>query len=164
MQASPEPVVSKLGDERALRVHILASIAGGYVHDVKGMLDFIQHTFLYHQRQNANLLSLISEIFEFLHKEQFIEKSGYRFFATTLGSLTSRLYIDPVTGITLRDGLNALAKKGTFSAVGALHLIVCCPDGPALSTGKKDTEDLEHFATRFREEFIFTPRELGGPG
>ena len=107
----PEPVVSKLGDERALRVHILASIAGGYVHDVKGMLDFIQHTFLYHQRQNANLLSLISEIFEFLHKEQFIEKSGYRFFATTLGSLTSRLYIDPVTGITLRDGLNALAKK-----------------------------------------------------
>ena len=157
VQATPEPVVSKLGDERALRVHILASIAGGYVHDVKGMLDFIQHTFLYHQRQNANLLSLISEIFEFLHKEQFIEKSGYRFFATTLGSLTSRLYIDPVTGITLRDGLNALAKKETFSAVGALHLIVCCPDGPALSTGKKDTEDLEHFATRFREEFIFTP-------
>ncbi|MBI5023513.1 MAG: DEAD/DEAH box helicase [Candidatus Omnitrophica bacterium] len=157
VQASPEPVVSKLGDERALRVHILASIAGGYVHDVKGMLDFIQHTFLYHQRQNANLLSLISEIFEFLHKEQFIEKSGYRFFATTLGNLTSRLYIDPVTSITLRDGLNALAKKGTFSAVGALHLIVCCPDGPALSTGKKDTEDLEHFATRFREEFIFTP-------
>lgn len=157
VRASPEPVVSKLGDERALRVHILASIAGGYVHDVKGMLDFIQHTFLYHQRQNANLLSLISEIFEFLHKEQFIEKSGYRFFATALGSLTSRLYIDPVTSITLRDGLNALAKKETFPAVGALHLIVCCPDGPALSTGKKDTEDLEHFATRFREEFIFTP-------
>lgn len=157
VQASPEPVVSKLGAERALRVHILASIAGGYVHDVKGMLDFIQHTFLYHQRQNANLLSLISEIFEFLHKEQFIEKSGYRFFATALGSLTSRLYIDPVTSITLRDGLSALAKKGTFSAVGALHLIVCCPDGPALSTGKKDTEDLEHFAARFREEFIFTP-------
>ena len=165
VQASPEPIVSKLGDEQALRIHILASIAGGYVHDVKGMLDFIQHTFLYHRRQNANLLSLISEIFEFLHKEQFIEKSssaalttgGYRFFATPLGSLTSRLYIDPLTSITLRDGLNALAKKGTFSTVGALHLIVCCPDGPALSTGKKDLEDLEDFATRFREEFIFTP-------
>ncbi len=165
VQASPEPVISKLGDEQTLRIHILASIAGGYVHDVKGMLDFIQHTFLYHQRQNANLLSLISEIFEFLHKEQFIEKSsstalttgGYRFFATTLGSLTSRLYIDPVTAITLRDGLNAAAKKGTFSSVSGLHLITCCPDGPALSTGKKDTEDLESFAVRFREEFIFTP-------
>ena len=161
VQASPEPVVSRLGDERALRVHILASIAGGYVHDVKGMLDFIQHTFLYHQRQNLNLLDLIGEIFDFLHKEQFIEKSGYRFFATPLGSLTSRLYLDPVSCITLRDGLNALAKKETFSTVGALHLIVCCPDGPALSTGKKDTEDLEHFATRFREEFIFTPENRG---
>ena len=157
VQASPEPVISKLGDEQALRIHILASIAGGYVHDVKGMLDFIQHTFLYHQRRNANLLSLISEIFEFLHKEQFIEKSGYRFFATALGSLTSRLYIDPVTAITLRDGLNAIAKRETFSAVGALHLITCCPDGPALNTGKKDTEDLEKFAAQFREEFILTP-------
>jgi len=157
VQASPEPVISKLGNEQALRIHILASIAGGYVHDVKGMLDFIQHTFFYHQRQNANVLSLISEIFEFLHKEQFIEKSGYRFFATTLGSLTSRLYIDPLTAITLRDGLNAAAKKGTFSAVGGLHLITCCPDGPALNTGKKDTEELENFAARFREEFIFTP-------
>jgi len=165
VQASPEPVMSKLGDEQALRIHILASIAGGYVHDVKGMLDFIQHTFLYHQRQNANLLSLISEIFEFLHKELFIEKNsptalttgGYRFFATALGSLTSRLYIDPVTAITLRDGLNTVAKKGTFSAAGGLHLITCCPDGPALNTGKKDTEELESFATRFREEFIFTP-------
>lgn len=155
--ASPEPVISKLGNEQALRIHILASIAGGYVHDVKGMLDFIQHTFLFHQRQNANLLSLISEIFEFLHKEQFIEKSGYRFFATTLGSLTSRLYIDPLTAITLREGLNAAAKKGTLSAVGTLHLITCCPDGPALNTGKKDTEELESFATRFREEFILTP-------
>ncbi len=157
VQASPEPVISKLGNEQALRIHILASIAGGYVHDVKGMLDFIQHTFFYHQRQNANVLSLISEIFEFLHKEQFIEKSGSRFFATTLGSLTSRLYIDPLTAITLRDGLNAAAKKGTFSAVGGLHLITCCPDGPALNTGKKDTEELENFAARFREEFIFTP-------
>ncbi len=157
VQASPEPVISKLGNEQALRIHILASIAGGYVHDVKGMIDFIQHTFLFHQRQNANLLSLISEIFEFLHKEQFIEKSGYRFFATTLGSLTSRLYIDPLTAITLRDGLNAMAKKGTFSAVGGLHLITCCPDGPALNTGKKDTEELENFTARWREEFIFTP-------
>ncbi|MBI5150815.1 MAG: DEAD/DEAH box helicase [Candidatus Omnitrophica bacterium] len=165
VQASPEPVMSKLGDEQALRIHILASIAGGYVHDVKGMLDFIQHTFLYHQKLTPNLLGLIGEIFDFLHKEQFIEKSsstalttgGYRFFATTLGSLTSRLYIDPVTAITLRDGLNAVAQKGTFSAVGGLHLITCCLDGPALNTGKKDTEDLERFATRFREEFIFTP-------
>ena len=158
VHASPEPIISKLGNEKALRIHVLASIAGGYVHDVKSMLDFIQHTFLYHQKLTPNLLGLIGEIFDFLHKEQFIEKSGYRFFATPLGSLTSRLYIDPASAITLRSGLNAVQKKGTFSAVGILHLVTCCPDGPALSTGKKDTEDLENFASRNREEFILTPQ------
>lgn len=162
IQASPEPVVSKLGEETALRIHVLASIAGGYVHDVKGMLDFIQHTFLYHQRRFSNFLSLISDIFEFLHKEQFIEKSGYRFFATPLGSLTSRLYIDPLTSITLRDGLNAVQKKGVLTTVGALHMIICCPDAPALSTGKKDAEGLENFAAKFRDNFIFTPENWPG--
>ncbi|MCA9409424.1 MAG: DEAD/DEAH box helicase, partial [Candidatus Omnitrophica bacterium] len=100
--AEPEPVISKLSDEAALRIHILASIAGGYVYDVKGMLEFIAHTFLHYQKQHMDLLSLISEIFDFLHREQFIEKSGFRFFTTPLGSLTSRLYIDPLTSIILR--------------------------------------------------------------
>ncbi len=155
--ASPEPVTSKLGSEMALRIHILASIAGGYVHDVKSMLDFIQHTFLYYQRQTLNLLDLISTIFDFLHREQFIEKSGYRFFATPLGSLTSRLYLDPVSAITLRYGLNTIKDKEAFSPVGVLHLVSSCPNGVSLATGKKDVEVLENFASQFKEEFILTP-------
>src|SRR5690606_2698242 len=38
--AEPDPVISKLGNESVLRIHILSSIAAGYVHDVNGMLDF----------------------------------------------------------------------------------------------------------------------------
>lgn len=154
--ARPEPVLSKLGSESALRIHILSSIAGGYVHDINSMLDFIKHTFFYHQRRSANLLDLIGGIFDFLHNEKFIEKSGYRFFATPFGSLTSRLYIDPVTSITLRAGLNALRQKANFSPLGMLHLISCCPDGPALSTGKSDLEDLETFAAHWRDAFVLT--------
>ncbi len=155
--ADPEPVTSKLGSEGALRIHILSSIAGGYVHDVKSMFEFIQHTFLYHQEKNPDLLDSINGIFDFLQQEKFIEKSGYRFFATPIGSLTSRLYIDPISAITLRHGLNALQKKETFSAASVLHLIHCCPDAPSLNTGKKDMESLEEFATRSRDEFILTP-------
>ncbi len=155
--ADPEPVTSKLGNESALRIHILSSIAGGYVHDVKSMFDFIQHTFLYHQEKSPDMLDSINGVFDFLQQEKFIEKSGYRFFATPLGSLTSRLYIDPISAITLRHGLNALQKKETFSAASALHLIHCCPDAPSLNTGKKDMEGLEEFATRSRDEFILTP-------
>ncbi len=157
IHAAPEPITSKLANESVLRIHVLSSIASGYIHDVKGMFDFIQHTFLYHQKQTPNLLDLIGRIFEFLHEEKFIEKSGYRFFATAMGNLTSRLYIDPISSITLRNGLNTLHQKKTFAPIGALHLICCCPDGPALNVGKKDMEDLENFVSQRREELILTP-------
>ncbi|HBR14812.1 MAG TPA: extensin [Candidatus Omnitrophica bacterium] len=161
IHAQPEPVTSKLGDEAALRAHILASIAGGYVHDVQGMFDFITHTFLHHQKLVLNLLDLIGNIFEFLHREGFIEKSGYRFFATPFGSLTSRLYIDPVSSITLRDGLHLITADKPFSPIGTLHLICCCPDGPALNVGKKDMEGLEAFASHTREDLLLTPENCG---
>lgn len=156
--AGPEPVISKLSNEASLRIHILASIAGGYIHDINGMLDFIQHTFLYHQKIEPNLLEVISDIFEFLRREEFIEKSsGYRFFATPLGALTSRLYIDPLSAIMLRDGLKLIDERKPYSPVGVLHLVTCCPDGPALNAGKKDREDAEVFASHFSGELLLTP-------
>ncbi len=157
IRASPEPIMSKLADESALRVHILASIAGGYIYDVKGMLEFISHTFLYHQGQESNILDLITQIFEFLHREKFIEKSGYHFFPTTLGSLTSRLYIDPMTAITIRDGLKKIPPDKIFPVIGMLHLMCSCPDNPLLNVGKKDLEDLERFASQHSDELILNP-------
>lgn len=161
IHASPEPISSKLGNESALRSHVLSSIAGGYVHDVESMFDFISHTFLYHQKQSPNLLDLIDSIFEFLHKEGFVEKSGFRFFATTFGSLTSRLYIDPLTSITLRDGLKKIDSTKT-SPIGLLHLMACCPDSELLNVGKSDYEELETFASHFRNDFILTPDNWEG--
>lgn len=157
IQADPEPVISKLDNERSLRMHVLSSIAGGYVHDVESMFDFIGHTFLYHQRVSDNILSLIAEIFEFLNKEKFIEKSGTRFFATPLGNLTSRLYIDPVTSITIRNGLNAVARGAPLTPIGVMHLLCLCPDNPVMNVGKNDGEDLEKFVNHYQDDFIFTP-------
>ena len=157
IQADPEPVMSKLDNESALRIHILASIVGGYVHDVNSMFEFLSHTFLYHQRRGTNLLNTIGHIFEFLQKEKFIEKSGYRFFATTFGALTSQLYIDPLTSMRLRDGIHATESKKSFSAIGFLHLLICCPDAPVLNVGKNDLENLQAFVEQFRNDFILTP-------
>lgn len=157
IRAAPEPIISKLANESVLRIHILASIAGGYVHDVKGMLEFISHTFFYHQRQESNILNLITNIFEFLHKEKFIEKSGYHFFPTTLGSLTSRLYIDPMTTITIRDGLKRMPPDKPFPTIGLLHLMCSCPDNPLLNVSKKDMDDLERFTSEHSDELILNP-------
>ncbi len=158
IEASAEPVTSKLANESALRIHILSSVAGGYVHDINGMFDFISHTFLHHQKLEPNLLETITDIFEFLHREKFIEKAGYRFFATPLGALTSRLYIDPFTSIFIREGLNQIPDQKPYSEIGIIHLLTCTPDSPLLKgLGKNLVEELENFSTRHHDQFLLTP-------
>ena len=164
INAKPEAVISKLGNESALRMHILAAIAGGYVHDVNEMFEFISHTFLAHQRRADNLIELISQIFDFLCKEEFIEKSGFRYFATPFGQCISRLYIDPTSGIILRKGLKKVEGGRSLSSVGLLHLICCCPDAALLNLTKEGYEDLEAFASEHSDELITTPEEFPSLG
>jgi len=159
--AKPEPIVSKLDRESVLRIHVLSSVAGGYVHDVKDMFDFMSHTFLAHQKKTSSLLELISQIFDFLLKEGFIEQSGFRFSATNFGQCTSRLYIDPITSIIIRNGLKKISGDHPLPHIGVLHLLCCCPDSPRLNVGKSDYEEIEAFALNFKEEFILTPDNSG---
>ncbi|MDP2653919.1 MAG: DEAD/DEAH box helicase [Candidatus Omnitrophota bacterium] len=160
VKASPEPVISKLGDESALRIHILSSVAGGYVHDINDTFDFLSHTFLAHQKLLPNPIEIIGRIFDFLLREGFVEKNGFRFFATPFGQCASRLYVEPWTAITLRDGLKKIAAGKSFSHIGLLHLACCCPDAPLLSVGKQDFENLEAFAAKCQDELVFAQGEI----
>jgi helicase len=160
IKASPEPIYSKLGNQAALRFHILASIASGYVHDMNDTFKFLSHTFLSHQRLIPNLLDTIGDVFEFLTQEGFIEKNGFRFHATAFGQCTSRLYIDPVSSIVLRDGLKKIEQGKSFSSIGILHMLACCPDNPLLKPGKSDTSDIEFFMNTYQDELFMTTKEL----
>lgn len=161
IEAGPEPVISKLGSEQALRIHVLASLAAGHVHDVKEMFEFISHTFLAHQKLTTNLIELISQIFEFLERHELIEKSGFRYFATPFGQCVSRLYIDPITGIMLRQGLKKANESGAFLPVGILHLISCCPDMERIkSITKSDYPELETFHAACADELIVNGRDF----
>ncbi|MEI6437549.1 MAG: DEAD/DEAH box helicase [Candidatus Omnitrophota bacterium] len=154
--AGPEPVESKLADESELRKHILASIAAGYVNDVNSTFEFLDKTFLAYQHKNLDLISLVGNVFDFLHKEQFIDKSGFRYFATPFGSRTSRLYIDPISALIIKKGLAKAAAGKSFSGIGLLHLIACTPDSEMLSVGKKGQDELEDFILKVEDELIVT--------
>jgi helicase len=158
--SKPEPVTSKLGSEAALRIHILSSIAAGYVHDINSMFDFLNHTFLSYQKQGVNLVSLVGDIFEYLHKNGFIDKSGFKYFTTPFGNTTSRLYIDPMTSLILREGLTKIHEGKSFSTYGLLHMLTCCPDSEMLNVGKSDYEELESLAHKIEDELIVTPNDL----
>ena len=160
INAGPEPVTSRLGSDSALRMHILASIAGGYVHDINDTFDFISHTFLAHQKRTLNLIEMIGNIFDFLQEEDFIEKRGFRFFATPFGQYTSRLYIDPASSIIIRDGLHKIAKGKSFSYLGLLHLTCCCPDSPLLKNWKSQWEEIDAFAYNCQDEIILQDEDF----
>jgi len=155
IHAQPEPITSKLGTESALRTHILASIASGYVYDVKGILDFLSHTFLAYQKRTEYLIQLIAKIFDFLEREEMITKHGFKFRATAFGSCISRLYIDPLSGVTLRDGLRYIKKhKITATPLGFIHLIACCPDTETMNINQRDYEPLKLFTDSHEDELI----------
>jgi len=158
--ARPEPVTSKLGSESALRIHILSSIAAGYVHDINSMFDFLNHTFLSYQRQGVNLVGLVGEIFDYLHQNGFIDKSGFKYFTTPFGNITSRLYIDPMTSLILRNGLAKLHGGKSFSTYGLLHMLTCCPDSEVLNVGKSDYDEIESLSQKLEDELIVSPDDL----
>lgn len=158
--SKPEPVTSKLGTESALRIHILSSIAAGYVHDINSMFEFLNHTFLSYQRQGANLVGLVGDIFDYLHKNGFIDKSGFKYFTTPFGNITSRLYIDPMTSLILRKGLTKIHEGKSFSTYGLLHMLTCCPDSEMLNMGKSDYEEIESLESKIEDELIITPNDL----
>ena len=158
--SKPEPVTSKLGSESALRIHILSSIAAGYVHDITSMFDFLNHTFLSYQKQGVNMVGLVGDIFDYLHKNGFIDKSGFKYFTTPFGNTTSRLYIDPMTSLILREGLTKIHEGKSFSTYGLLHMLTCCPDSELLNVGKSDYEELENLANKLEDELIITPNDL----
>ncbi len=162
--ASPEPVESKLADEGELRKHILASIAAGYVNDVNSTFEFLDKTFLAYQHKNIDLISLVGTVFDFLHKEQFIDKSGFRYFATPFGNRTSRLYIDPISALVIKKGLAKAAAGKSFSGIGLLHLIASTPDSEMLSVGKKGQEELEDFIMKVEDELIVNRDEVAELG
>jgi helicase len=153
IRGKPERITSKLASEPALRSHVLASIAAGYVTSLKGMLDFIGHTFFAYQYGAERVSSIIERVLDFLKQEDMINQRGERLVATPFGERISMLYIDPVSAVVLRDGLKK-AAGGIPTELGFLHLICHTPDMELLYLRRRDYEDLELFAIDHAGEFL----------
>ena len=149
IKAPPEHIVSKLGTEPALRSHVLACVAAGYAQDESSLQDFFSQTFFAHQRGVKQVLPVVERILAFLEREEMVRRVGERFVATEFGQLVSTLYIDPLSGVRLRDGLkNVTATPSDFSL---LHMICHTPDMPLL--GLRRMEELETMLAG--QEFLF---------
>ncbi len=151
--SEPERIWSKLGVERVLRSHVLATIAADFAHTEQGLYEFFGKTFYAYQYDPQAIRGIITKILKFLYQEKMIDVSAENVYATKFGRRVSELYIDPVSAVVIRDGLLSRAPK--LTDISFLHMIAHTPDMfPRLRPYSREIDNLTLFVDEHREEFI----------
>ncbi len=204
-----ESIQSKLGVEGALRVHILASIAAGFVTGLDSLEKFIDSTLYAHQSDKYFLKEQISSTIDFLLVSGFlkymdengdfkseklslyeckapnvfsgsfkdgwneppmfenalsltesvcngIETGAIRFYPTEFGLRTSRLYVDPMSALNLRNALMVLESDPhrKISALGVLHILCTCPDMNPLYLRRAESLTFTELYNNRKDDFL----------
>jgi helicase len=138
IEAEPEPVTSKLGAEPALRMHVLATIAGGFANTESGVFRFLDSTFYAHQGEAWLIKEQTRQVLRFLIENGFLTRDGDGLSPTLFGKRTSDLYIDPLSALTLRKALERAKQRAEPSTFAFLHALCATVDLGSLFLCTKD--------------------------
>ncbi len=122
----PEPVTSKLAGDAALRIHALATVAGGYAQSEGDLATFFSHTFWSQTTQDWIIRDRLEDVVWFLEENGFLERDGGMLRATLFGQRTSDLYIDPMSALRIRMALET--SRSEPSPFGLLEVVTGCPE------------------------------------
>ncbi len=120
-----ENVTSALTNLRSLRIHLLASIASGYVGSKRELDEFFSKTLAFNSPTFLISRTGIHRVIDELISMKMLESNGSEYRPTVLGIAVSKLYIDPLTAkiiIKCLDGVDGV--KDLYY----LHLISITPD------------------------------------
>jgi helicase len=142
VNGTPEPILSKLTDDRALRMHVLSLVSTSPGIKKDEITDFFVETLAGSQIRKPTIKFKIQITLDYLELEDMIKEKGYRFVATEFGKKTSMLYIDPLTAVSFRKAIQKTSKRENHT-FGFLHLITNCEDFfPKFSLRNKDYETI----------------------
>ncbi len=158
--ADSPKIWSKLGSENALRTHILSTIVTGFARSKDELLEFMSATFYSTQQEPWSLKAIIDKIIAFLvEKKMIVEKEGL--FATRLGELVSRLYIDPLSASMILEGMEKIEEKSIqYTELTLLHLVCRTPDMRQLYLRSNDYEWLSDLVMEHHSEFAQIPQKF----
>jgi helicase len=141
-----------------MRSHVLATIAADFAHTENGIYDFFGKTFYACQYDVDAIKSLVAKILKYLYDEEMIEVFGQDINATKFGKRVSELYVDPVTGVIIRDAIKR--KPESLTDVSLLHMISHTPDmGPVLRPYSSEMDQVVLFMEEHRQELLIAPPE-----
>ncbi|MDF2426113.1 MAG: DEAD/DEAH box helicase [Nitrosopumilus sp.] len=140
INGEPEPIISKITDDKSLRTHILSVIVTHPGIKKEDILEFFLQTLGGLQTRKPTIKFAIDISLRFLSSKFLIIKKGERYAATEFGKKTSMLYIDPLTATYFRDSIENVSQKRKHT-FGFLHLITNCEEFfPKFSLRQKDYE------------------------
>ncbi len=154
--AKTEKIWSRLAVEKIIRTHVLSTIASGFADTEQGIYEFFGKTFYSYQFDVKAIKSVINKILRFLHDEEMILVAGNHILATKFGKRISELYIDPLSGVIIRDALQS--KPPILTEFSLLHLVSHTPDmGPIMRPYQREMEKLAIQTEDHQQELFTTP-------
>jgi ATP-dependent DNA helicase len=154
IDAPPEDVHSQCGSARAICSHVLSLVTTGFASGEGQILGFLDRTFYVHENRNRHgLEKVVERALSFLEKSEMVVRLGDEVSATELGTLVSRLYLDPRSAEAITACLAGVEK---FSPVGLLHLLCSTPDMPTFYLRQADLPRLEKFLFE-HEDAVWLP-------
>lgn len=138
-------------DDASLCAHILSLIATGFAHDQEALSSFMERTFTFSASQNPFAPRLVADAIRFLTTAGMVEERENTLSATRLGSLVSRLYLNPCTARLILDSLKSCK---TPTLIGLLHVICVSPDMQRLYLKAADTQLLRTFLFKHKDDLI----------
>jgi helicase len=166
---TPEPLRSQLANERAIRVHLLSTIATLPGIKISEIYDLFGSTLCAKQYRKETITFKVNTALSYLEQESLIRSKNDRCITTEFGRRISLLYVDPVTGVEFRKAIESieLTKRQTNNnkhrlthTFGFLHLITSCADFyPKLSVRKKDFEELSALIQQRESELFYKIHE-----
>jgi helicase len=167
---SPEPLRSQLMNDRAIRVHLLSTVARvpgikkTEIHHLFGSTLFARNY------QKSTVVFKVDAALSYLEKEYLIKCRNDRYVATDFGRKATLLYIDPLTAVEFRKAISSVDRTTTTTrrnngnnkshTLGFLHIITSSADFyPKLSLRKKDFEELSSLIQHHSHELFYPINE-----
>ncbi len=130
VRGTPEPIVSKLSSEKAMRSQVLAVIAAEKEINVDLLVRVFSRTF--YAAVFANPAGFISSALSDLEKMGFIAIDNEVISATPIGLRTAELYVDPITAYRMLRSLSKIEDSEEGFELKALFVSLWNPDAQLL--------------------------------
>jgi helicase len=154
IEAPPEEVHSKIADPTALYTHILSLIASGFAKNRDELTSFMNRTYYVHEHRQGRLMQrAVDTALTFLVDSDMVVEIGEHLGSTELGTLVSKLYIDPRSAATI---VNMLRERANYTDLGLLQVICSTPDMPKLYVRNTDVAALSRMTDERENDLWLT--------